>query len=157
MRRPYTAADVVSKRGTLPMSYPADVLAKKAFALFSEHFKRRTPSHTYGAYVLSYPIIILRVFNGGYITGWTLFRLPRWRSISKLFTFPAGNRRVRHRVHMNLALTLLVKFPSAVSHEARNNRRSSKITPITPYQIRLSTFSLLNSSTTANNAKNAPV
>jgi hypothetical protein len=52
VRRPYTAADVVSKRGTLQISYPADVVAKKAFKLFSEHFKRRTPSHTYGAYVL---------------------------------------------------------------------------------------------------------
>ncbi|KAH9999629.1 isocitrate lyase [Russula compacta] len=37
--RPYTAADVVSKRGTLPISYPANVVARKAFKLFSEHFK----------------------------------------------------------------------------------------------------------------------
>ncbi len=32
-----------------------------------------------------------------------------------------------------------------------------KITPMTPYRIRLNTFSLLSSSTTASSAKNAPV
>lgn len=49
VKRPYTAAQVVSKRGTLPISYPSDVLAKKLWATLSEHFKRGTPSHTYGA------------------------------------------------------------------------------------------------------------
>ena len=48
-KRPYTAADVGSKRGTLPISYPSDVQAKKLFRLLSEHFKKGTPSHTYGA------------------------------------------------------------------------------------------------------------
>ena len=59
VKRPYTAADVVSKRGTLPISYPADIVARKVFALFSEHFKRRTPSHTYGAYALPRLALIL--------------------------------------------------------------------------------------------------
>ena len=49
MKRPYTAEQVVSKRGTIPISYPSDIQGKKAFNLFSEHFKRGTPSHTYGA------------------------------------------------------------------------------------------------------------
>lgn len=47
--RPYTAADVVSKRGTLPIQYPSNVQGKKLFALLSEHAKKGTPSHTYGA------------------------------------------------------------------------------------------------------------
>ncbi|KAJ3749309.1 isocitrate lyase icl [Lentinula detonsa] len=47
--RPYTAADVVSKRGTIKIEYPSNILAQKLFALLSEHAKRGTPSHTYGA------------------------------------------------------------------------------------------------------------
>jgi isocitrate lyase len=47
--RPYTAAQVVSKRGTMPIQYPSNVQAKKLWNIFSEHAKRGTPSHTYGA------------------------------------------------------------------------------------------------------------
>ena len=49
VKRPYTAEDVVSKRGTLPISYPSNVLAKKLFAQLTEHFVKGEPSHTYGA------------------------------------------------------------------------------------------------------------
>ena len=49
MKRPYTAAQVVAKRGTLPISYPSDVLAKKLWASLTQHYKNGTPSHTYGA------------------------------------------------------------------------------------------------------------
>lgn len=48
-KRPYTAADVVSKRGTIKIEYPSNVQAKKLWALLSEHAKRGTTSHTYGA------------------------------------------------------------------------------------------------------------
>lgn len=48
-RRPYTAADVVSKRGTLRVQYPSDAMAKKLWHILEEHFRNRTPSHTYGA------------------------------------------------------------------------------------------------------------
>lgn len=47
--RPYTAEAVVSKRGTLPISYPSNVQGQKLFKILSEHFKNGTPSHTYGA------------------------------------------------------------------------------------------------------------
>ena len=51
VKRPYTAEQVVSKRGTIPIQYPSNVLAKKLYALLDEKFKRGEPSHTYGAYV----------------------------------------------------------------------------------------------------------
>ena len=54
-KRPYSAADVVSKRGTLPIAYPSNVLAKKLYRILSERFRNGTPSHTYGACVLSVP------------------------------------------------------------------------------------------------------
>ncbi|KAJ3738428.1 isocitrate lyase icl [Lentinula detonsa] len=53
--RPYTAADVVSKRGTIKIEYPSNILAQKLFALLSEHAKRGTPSHTYGAHPVRHP------------------------------------------------------------------------------------------------------
>ena len=49
VKRPYTAADVVSKRGTLPIQYPSNVQGKKLWGILGEHAKRGTPSHTYGA------------------------------------------------------------------------------------------------------------
>ncbi|KAI0274208.1 isocitrate lyase [Russula aff. rugulosa BPL654] len=70
VRRPYTAADVVSKRGTLSISYPANILAKKAFALFSEHFKRRTPSHTYGALDPVQVTQMAKYLETVYVSGW---------------------------------------------------------------------------------------
>lgn len=49
--RPYTAEQVVNKRGTLPIQYPSNVQAKKLHKLLSQHAKDKTPSHTYGACV----------------------------------------------------------------------------------------------------------
>ena len=49
VKRPYTAEQVVSKRGTLPISYPAGVQGKKLYALLEEHWAKHEPSHTYGA------------------------------------------------------------------------------------------------------------
>jgi Isocitrate lyase family len=37
--RPFTAEDVVSKRGTMKIEYPSNTQAKKLFALLEEHAK----------------------------------------------------------------------------------------------------------------------
>ncbi len=47
--RPYTAQQVVAKRGTIQINYPSDIQAKKLWRILSEHAKNGTPSHTYGA------------------------------------------------------------------------------------------------------------
>ncbi|KAF3941674.1 hypothetical protein ABW19_dt0208029 [Dactylella cylindrospora] len=49
IKRTYSAADVVSKRGTLPQSYPSSHQAKKLFSLLSERAKEGKPAHTMGA------------------------------------------------------------------------------------------------------------
>ena len=49
VKRPYTAEQVVSKRGSVPIFYPSDALAKKLWGIFSQHAQNKTPSHTYGA------------------------------------------------------------------------------------------------------------
>ncbi|TFY75870.1 hypothetical protein EWM64_g8142 [Hericium alpestre] len=70
VKRPYTAAQVVSKRGTLPINYPSDVLAKKVWRLFSEHFARGTPSHTYGALDPVQVTQMAKYLETVYVSGW---------------------------------------------------------------------------------------
>ena len=49
IRRPYSAEDVVSKRGTLQQSYPSSVMARKLFNLLAERSAEGKPVHTMGA------------------------------------------------------------------------------------------------------------
>lgn len=46
IKRPYTAADVVSKRGSLQQSYPSSVMARKLWNLVQERLSRGEPLHT---------------------------------------------------------------------------------------------------------------
>jgi isocitrate lyase len=47
--RPYSAEDVVSKRGQLHIEYPANQQSKKLWKLLMQHKQRGTASHTFGA------------------------------------------------------------------------------------------------------------
>ncbi|KAK7962025.1 isocitrate lyase [Apiospora aurea] len=49
IRRPYTAADVVSKRGSQTQTYPSSVMARKLFNLIQERAAKGEPIHTMGA------------------------------------------------------------------------------------------------------------
>ncbi|OIW31408.1 isocitrate lyase and phosphorylmutase [Coniochaeta ligniaria NRRL 30616] len=49
IKRPYSAADVVSKRGSLQQSYPSSVMARKLFNLIREREAKGEPIHTMGA------------------------------------------------------------------------------------------------------------
>ncbi|OAA70383.1 mitochondrial 2-methylisocitrate lyase [Cordyceps fumosorosea ARSEF 2679] len=49
IKRPYTAADVVSKRGTQTVQYPSSVMASKLFNLIRERESKGEPIHTLGA------------------------------------------------------------------------------------------------------------
>ena len=46
IKRPYSAADVVSKRGTQQQSYPSSVMARKLFNLIKEREAKGLPIHT---------------------------------------------------------------------------------------------------------------
>ncbi|OCH94463.1 isocitrate lyase [Obba rivulosa] len=70
VKRPYTAAEVVSKRGTLPITYPSDVLAKKLWASLSKHWKNKTPSHTYGALDPVQVTQMAKYLETVYVSGW---------------------------------------------------------------------------------------
>ncbi|KAK4569612.1 mitochondrial 2-methylisocitrate lyase [Recurvomyces mirabilis] len=49
IKRPYSAADVVSKRGTLNQTYPSSLMARKLFDLLETRLKEGKPVHTMGA------------------------------------------------------------------------------------------------------------
>ncbi|KAE8146748.1 isocitrate lyase [Aspergillus avenaceus] len=49
IKRPYTAADVVSKRGSLQQQYPSSLMARKLFNLLNERAAEGKPVHTMGA------------------------------------------------------------------------------------------------------------
>lgn len=49
IKRPYSAADVVSKRGTLQQTYPSSLMARKLFNLLDERAAQGLPVHTMGA------------------------------------------------------------------------------------------------------------
>jgi len=46
IKRPYSAKDVVSKRGTLQQTYASSDMAKKLFKLFNERAEKGEPVHT---------------------------------------------------------------------------------------------------------------
>ena len=46
VKRPYSAEDVVSKRGTLQQTYPSSLMARKLFNLFRERAAAGAPVHT---------------------------------------------------------------------------------------------------------------
>ncbi|KAJ0424354.1 isocitrate lyase [Aspergillus carlsbadensis] len=49
IKRPYSAADVVSKRGSLQQTYPSSLMARKLFNLLNERAAENKPVHTMGA------------------------------------------------------------------------------------------------------------
>lgn len=46
IKRPYTAADVVSKRGSLQQSYPSSLMARKLWSLVQDRLAQGEPLHT---------------------------------------------------------------------------------------------------------------
>lgn len=46
IKRPYTAADIVSKRGSLQQTYPSSLMARKLFNLLNERYAEGRPVHT---------------------------------------------------------------------------------------------------------------
>lgn len=49
IKRPYSAEDVASKRGSLQQTYPSSLMARKLFNLFQERAAAGEPVHTMGA------------------------------------------------------------------------------------------------------------
>merc|ERR1711939_1245404 len=68
--RPYTAEQVVSKRGTLPISYPSNEMGKKLFRLLSDKARNGDTSHTYGALDPVQVTQMAKYLDTVYVSGW---------------------------------------------------------------------------------------
>ncbi|KAJ3282246.1 isocitrate lyase 1 [Blyttiomyces sp. JEL0837] len=68
--RPYTAEDVVSKRGTLHQSYASDVQAQKLWGLLKNHQNNKTASRTYGALDPIQVAQMGKYIDTIYVSGW---------------------------------------------------------------------------------------
>ncbi|TPX44248.1 isocitrate lyase [Synchytrium endobioticum] len=68
--RPYSAADVIPKRGTLKQSYASDQMAKKLWALLESHQANRTASFTYGALDPVQVTQMAKYLETVYVSGW---------------------------------------------------------------------------------------
>ena len=70
--RPYTAADVVSKRGTIPISYPSDLMAKKLWKILEskERGEGGGCTFTYGALDPVQLTQMARHLETVYVSGW---------------------------------------------------------------------------------------
>ncbi|KAI3623828.1 isocitrate lyase [Malassezia furfur] len=68
--RPYTAEQVVSKRGTIQPEYTSNLMAKKMWALLEKHAKEGTTSHTYGALDPVQVTQMAKYLETVYVSGW---------------------------------------------------------------------------------------
>lgn len=68
--RPYSAEDVVSKRGTFTVPYASDLQAKKLWALLKQHQSNNTASCTYGALDPVQVVQMSKYLDTIYVSGW---------------------------------------------------------------------------------------
>lgn len=69
-KRPYTAAQVVSKRGTIKIEYPSNELGKKLWKTLEGHAARGSTSHTYGALDPVQVTQMAKYLETVYVSGW---------------------------------------------------------------------------------------
>ncbi|OLY78181.1 Isocitrate lyase [Smittium mucronatum] len=70
VKRPYSAESIVSKRGTIDMTYPSNEMAKKLYALLKEHQKNGTGSNTFGALDPIQVAQMAKYLDTIYVSGW---------------------------------------------------------------------------------------
>ncbi|KAI8912096.1 isocitrate lyase [Powellomyces hirtus] len=70
VKRPYSAEDVVKKRGTLQPDYPSASQAKKLWKLLQDHKANKTASFTYGALDTIQVTQMAKYLDTIYVSGW---------------------------------------------------------------------------------------
>ncbi|RUP48299.1 isocitrate lyase [Jimgerdemannia flammicorona] len=70
VKRPYSAEQIASKRGTLPVQYPSNAQAKKLWTLLQNHKKSGTASHTFGALDPIQVAQMAKYLETVYVSGW---------------------------------------------------------------------------------------
>ncbi|KAF3760762.1 isocitrate lyase [Cryphonectria parasitica EP155] len=69
-KRPFTAEQIVSKRGNLKIEYPSNTQAKKLWAILEGRFKNRDASYTYGCLEPTMLTQMAKYLDTVYVSGW---------------------------------------------------------------------------------------
>ncbi|KAI0152927.1 isocitrate lyase family protein [Xylariaceae sp. FL1272] len=69
-KRPFTAEQIVSKRGHLPIEYPSNTQSKKLFRILENRFKNGDASYTYGCLEPTMITQMAKYLDTVYVSGW---------------------------------------------------------------------------------------
>ncbi|KAF2020195.1 isocitrate lyase [Aaosphaeria arxii CBS 175.79] len=69
-KRPFTAEEIVAKRGTLKITYPSNEQAKKLWGIVEGRFKERDASYTYGCLDPVMVTQMAKYLDTVYVSGW---------------------------------------------------------------------------------------
>ncbi|KAJ2982523.1 hypothetical protein NUW58_g6423 [Xylaria curta] len=69
-KRPFTAEQIVSKRGHLQVQYPSNAQAKKLWNILENRFKNRDASYTYGCLEPTALTQMAKYLDTVYVSGW---------------------------------------------------------------------------------------
>ncbi|KAF7563041.1 hypothetical protein G7046_g1089 [Stylonectria norvegica] len=69
-KRPFTAEQIVSKRGYLPVNYPSNAQAKKLWTILENRFDNRDASYTYGCLEPTMVTQMAKYLDTVYVSGW---------------------------------------------------------------------------------------
>ncbi|KAI3322449.1 isocitrate lyase family protein [Xylariaceae sp. AK1471] len=69
-KRPFTAEQIVSKRGHLPIEYPSNAQSKKLWKILESRFKNRDASYTYGCLEPTALTQMAKYLDTVYVSGW---------------------------------------------------------------------------------------
>ncbi|KAH6985774.1 isocitrate lyase [Ilyonectria sp. MPI-CAGE-AT-0026] len=69
-KRPFTAEQIVSKRGYLPVNYPSNAQAKKLWNILENRFETRDASYTYGCLEPTMVTQMAKYLDTVYVSGW---------------------------------------------------------------------------------------
>jgi isocitrate lyase len=69
-KRPFTAEQIVSKRGYLPVDYASNAQAKKLWKILEHRFETRDASYTYGCLEPTMVTQMAKYLDTVYVSGW---------------------------------------------------------------------------------------
>ncbi|OJJ02805.1 hypothetical protein ASPVEDRAFT_131882 [Aspergillus versicolor CBS 583.65] len=69
-KRPFTAEQIVAKRGNLKIEYPSNVQAKKLWGIVENNFKNKEASFTYGCLEPTMVTQMAKYLDTVYVSGW---------------------------------------------------------------------------------------
>ncbi|PWY76720.1 isocitrate lyase [Aspergillus eucalypticola CBS 122712] len=69
-KRPFTAEQIVAKRGTLKIEYPSNAMSKKLWKILESNFENKVPSFTYGCLEPTMLTQMAKYLDTVYVSGW---------------------------------------------------------------------------------------